>query len=633
MTKTTSKEDTPRIIVIDSETDGWEYECKKIHILSYTEDGKKVVHLKDHDDMRELLSSEDAIFVCHNAIMFDMVVFHRILGIPMDYKRWVDSLAVSWFLEPDRQKHGLGSYQEASGVVKPNVEDWENVTWEQMCERCGNDVLINWWLWTQQKKRLTEIYGSFGKEVLRFLRYLSFKMDCLREQKADPLTLDVEKAQRHFDELDVVIEEKLEALAEVMPRVPDKKKKKPSILKKQDGTYTKLGQEWFDTLKELKLPSTTEGEVVVTYKKGNPKSNNQIKEWLTSLGWEPCEFKFSRNKITGETKSIPQVRYHNNTDPRKGQLTESVLRLKEREPKLELLEGLTVAQHRRSIFEGFLKAQKDGRIVSGAGGFTNTLRLKHRAPICNLPGVDSPWGKEIRGCIVAPEGQVVIGSDVSSLESSTKRHYMWAYDPKYVKEMSEPGFDEHLDLAKHSGVITPQELEDYKDGKRPDLKGVRSQYKVTNYSAVYGVQPPSLSRSLGCTIGEAEKLLDAYWKRNWSVRKLSSDQYVKRLKDRSAWLKNPVSGFYYSLRSEKDIFSTLNQGTGVFIVDTWIMRMRKDGVHPQMQYHDEVLLSSSNPDLDGGKIEEAMSKVNETLKLNVDIGVDVQYGDSYASVH
>lgn len=301
-----------------------------------------------------------------------------------------------------------------------------------------------------------------NSEALRFIRYLSFKMDCLRHQEANPLTLDVEKAQKHFDELQEVITEKTEALSKVMPKVAGKLKNKPKNLYKQDGSYSKLGKEWREVLRKLQLPEDTEGPVVVEWVEGNPNSSEQIKEWLFSLGWKPDHFKFTRNKLTGEEKQIPQVRYSNPSDPRKGQLTESVLRLKDREPKLELLEGLTVAQHRKAIFEGFLKAHKDGAIVSSAGGFTNTLRLKHRAPIVNLPGVEAAWGKEIRGCLVAPEGHVMVGSDVSSLEDMTRRHYTKPLDPALIAEQDELGYDAHLAIAVDAGVVTQDEYDFYK---------------------------------------------------------------------------------------------------------------------------------------------------------------------------
>lgn len=176
-------------LVLDCETDNLAYDCTKIHILSWTEDdsicevcsgegfimggpntygnscnscsgtGKLVQHTNSYDEMRKLLSQEDTLFVCHNSVRFDMVVFHRILGIPMDYRKWVDTLGLSWFLWPDRKSHSLESFTEEVGIKKPKVDDWENVTWDQMKERCGSDVLINWRVWGMQRKRLEEIYG------------------------------------------------------------------------------------------------------------------------------------------------------------------------------------------------------------------------------------------------------------------------------------------------------------------------------------------------------------------------------------------------------------------------------------------------------------------------------------------
>lgn len=163
----------------------------------------------------------------------------------------------------------------------------------------------------------------------------------------------------------------------------------------------------------------------------------------------------------------------------------------------------------------------------------------------------------------------------------------------------------------------------------------RSQAKMVTYSAVYGVGAAKLSREMGVSKKEAQVLLDSYWEKNWSVKKAASSQYVKTLKDGSMWIKNPVSGFYYSLRYEKDRWSTLNQGTGVFVFDSWVMRMRKLGVNPQLQYHDEVLLSvpEGTEGITEEKLREAMQEVNESLKLNVSIGVDVQVGDNYAECH
>src|SRR6056297_1128735 len=503
-----------------------------------------------------------------------------------------------------------------------------------------------------------------NSDILRFLRYLSFKAECLREQEANPLTLDVEKAQRHYDELTQIVEEKTQALAKVMPKVPGKTQNKPKNLYKQDGSYSAHGKKWFDILKELKLPENTEGPVVVEWVDGNPKSTIQIKDWLFSLGWSPCTYKYERNKLTGDEKKIPQVRYVAQSDPRKGELTDSVVRLKDREPAIEELEGLTVAQHRKSIFEGFLSDYtidswnkypqegdslevKTGKLVAGAAGLTNTLRLKHRKPIVNLPGVGSPWGAEIRGCIVAPsENEVLCGADVSSLEDSTKRHFLWSYDPEYVESMNTEGFDPHMTLLVVAGEITHDDYEFYvdckvhgignKDRQRFEaLDALRAPAKTTNYSSTYKVGVIKLARETGMTQREAQQFLDAFWKLNWAILKLEKDQYVKTLRDGSKWLKNPVSGFYHSLRSERDIFSTLNQSTGDYIFNLWVVNIRRMGVKTSLNYHDEVLFSLPQRHAKQTEelLKEAMKKVNKTLKLNVTIGADAEFGRSYDKCH
>jgi len=304
-------------------------------------------------------------------------------------------------------------------------------------------------------------------DTLRFIRYLSFKFDCLREQEENPLYIDVEKAQRHYNELEQIKLEKTEALAKVMPQRPIESyvnKPKPEKIYKKDGNLSVAGVKWYTTLKEQYLPDTTEGTVTVIdgWEDGNPNSPSQVKEWLYSLGWKPCTYKYDRNKATGEEKKIEQVRYSSPSDPRKGELTDSVLKLKAKEKGIEELEGLTVASHRMSIFKALLEnANSEGRVVAGAGGFTNTLRLKHRSPIVNLPKVGSSWGEEIRGCIIALEGYTVCGADVVSLEDNTKRHYMKPLDPEYVESMDVEGFDPHMKLLVIAGKITEDDYEFY----------------------------------------------------------------------------------------------------------------------------------------------------------------------------
>jgi DNA polymerase I-like protein with 3'-5' exonuclease and polymerase domains len=54
-----------------------------------------------------------------------------------------------------------------------------------------------------------------------------------------------------------------------------------------------------------------------------------------------------------------------------------------------------------------------------------------------------------------------------------------------------------------------------------------------------------------------------------------------------------------------------------------------------MQYHDEHLsyVKIGNEDRQKKLLQDAMREVNETLKLNVEITSDIQFGSNYADVH
>ena len=151
----------------------------------------------------------------------------------------------------------------------------------------------------------------------------------------------------------------------------------------------------------------------------------------------------------------------------------------------------------------------------------------------------------------------------------------------------------------------------------------RQKGKTTNYSSVYGAGGPKIAEAAGIPEQEGYNLHEAYWKVNWSVKALSNDQMVKYFykqsngnitykmykgsdlipndqdskkaksnkyslvnKAKSLWLWNPVSELWYSLRYPKDIFSTLNQSTGVWCFESWIKKFREKRTQLTGQMHD-----------------------------------------------
>lgn len=163
----------------------------------------------------------------------------------------------------------------------------------------------------------------------------------------------------------------------------------------------------------------------------------------------------------------------------------------------------------------------------------------------------------------------------------------------------------------------------------------RQKAKMVSYSAVYGVGAPKLARELQVPQKEAQKLLDAYWEVNWSVKKVAGEQYVKTLKDGTTWLKSPVSGFYHPLRYEKDRWSTTNQSAGDYCFTLWVSRMMKRGYEISLSYHDEVLIQIDPEDKEHTEkdLHECMDEVNKMLGLNINISVEVKFGRSYSEVH
>lgn len=617
------------IDIFDIEADG--LKPTKIHCLSVMKNGK-LFSTTDYDKMRAFFENAK-IVGGHNIYRYDIPNIERLLGIKVKCKL-VDTLPLSWYLEPTRKRHGLAEWGEEFGVPKPKVDDWENLAVEEYIHRCEEDVKINTKLWERQWKQLSKLYGEPDK-VWKFIDYIMFKMDCAAEQERSRWKLDVVHCKTTLKKLEKLKEEKVEELRLAMPPVPvmaSKEKPKKMYLKNKPNTLSEQGKAWVALLEEQGLPEDYEGvvEYIKDWKEPNPGSHEQIKSWLYSLGWVPETFAYKRNKETGEVKKIEQVQQDKTLGPG---LCSSVKKLYVKEPRLEILDGLSILTHRISVLNGFLNNVDDeGYVQAKVQGLTNTLRFKHEV-VVNLPGVDKPYGADIRGCLVAPEGYELVGSDMSSLEDRCKQHYMWPYDPEYVKEMMTPDFDPHIDLAVFAKAITKQQADAHKRGEE-NHKGVRKIYKAVNYAAVYGAGGPRVAITAGVSTNEGYKLVDAYWQRNWSVKRIAEDQIVK-VCNGMKWLYNPVSGFWYSLRHEKDRFSTLNQGTGVYCFDTWVRHIREERPQLTAQFHDEVILCIKKGYRKQAEklLRDAIEETNKQLKLNRELDISVQFGDRYSDIH
>lgn len=677
--------------IIDIETDGLIENVTKIHCVSvhkFQDGTDRKFTLINRDQIIDFFLNEETL-VGHNIIRYDVPVLEKLLGIKIKAKL-IDSLGLSWYLYPDRIKHGLEFWGEDLGVEKPKIADWNNLKVEDYIHRCETDVEINRRLFNLQGEYLFQLYDNDRARVDRLIGYLMFKLDCAREQEEVKWKLDIPTCEANLEFFKQELQSKINTLTEVMPKVTKYKDvaRPKAIYKKVKPTkknpnpepeLTVAGEKWLELLKEKGLPEYHLGtiRVPVSEEAGNPGSHAQLKNWLFSLGWIPETYKYVKED-DGTQRKIPQLSKEGEPE-----ICDSVKKLYDKVPELDALEGLFVLRHRMGILEGFLQNHINGFLKAEVKGFTNTLRFQHTT-IVNLPTIPKPYWEKVRGCLIAPDDDhVLCGSDMSGLEDNTKRHYMYYYDPEYVKEMQEYGFDAHCDIAvlakkmSHDDQTFYKYYDKKKEGKdyqkildiyyekgydvvkmmensatgftleemlsmTPEeqakqikvLKPIRLKNKKVNFAGVYGAGPPKIALTAGISLAEAKLLHTTYWKRNWSVKKIAENCTVKTIGSQM-WLLNPVSQFWYSLRVEKDKFSTLNQGTGVYCFDSWVRNVRKQGIKNCGQFHDEIIspVKKGTEDEHRQKLKNAIDWTNQELQLNVTLGISIDFGENYSQIH
>lgn len=630
----------------------------RIHCLSFAiyENAKLIAKgsITDYNKMIAFIQNQTCI-IGHRIIMYDKPLTEKILGfVWKESIKIIDTLAVSYYLFPIKSfKHGLEFWGERFGYPKPKVVDWENEPIEVYIHRCEEDVVITEKLFHYVIEYLYEMYDGVMSRVFEICDHLTWKQDCLREQYEVGIPLNQELCQKSIDELDPILQAKIDAISAYMPKKLEKSR--PKIFRKKNGELSVNGVKWMNLLKERGLPEDT----TEIWMPGNPGSDKQLKPWLLTIGWIPETFKVS--KATGE--KLPQI----NLPFGKG-LCPSIIKLIKKVPYLKELEGYFMVRHRLGLFKAYQKdllKYNNGRVVATGMGYTNTLRMTHSKPIANLPKPAVWYGKQVRGCLYVdtPETHIMCGSDISGLEDNTKQHFIYFYDPKYVEEMRVPGFDAHVDIAVLADLLTREQekffrwynkkeeenekiddkslhyqFTDEEKAKMKTIKTVRGDAKVVNFSATYGAGAPKIAETLECDLDFAQNLHNTYWERNKAVKITANKAKVKKFR-KQKWLWNPVSKMWLYLKAEKDRFSTLNQSTGAFVFDTWLKFVREAfkplGIKIALQYHDELLFIclKSQQDQAAKILKEAMRKTNSLLKLNIEINISIDWGYNYAECH
>lgn len=333
--------------VADLESDGLLDQATKLHVLGFQMDMKTEVTFNGDTESERIVKffqwhvDNEVPIVMHNGISFDVPLMEKLFGVDLSKLMLIDTLGLSWYLNPERKMHGLGSFHEDYGIEKPAIDDWTEQPYEVYQNRVVEDIKINQALWKDLKKRLIGLYTTAkteidagvvgGKritddEVLaidslvglpvdehinRLLTFLMFKMDCARLQEKTRWEVDVDLLLESEKKLEVIVNETTVALEAVMPKVPQYvKKEKPKKPYKKDGTLSALGAKWVDLMgvyeaKEVDVYGTLKVEstevkgvfkVLNGYEEPKASSPAQVKSLLYSHGWVPTSFRYEKNE-------------------------------------------------------------------------------------------------------------------------------------------------------------------------------------------------------------------------------------------------------------------------------------------------------------------------------------------------
>ena len=744
--------------IADFEGDGLLPNCTQMHVMSYKiremngELSKVFTIRRDDKDYEQRVAKffkyhidKQIPIVMHNGIGFDVRFVEKVLGLDLTGLMVIDTLALSWYLSPDRRIHGLNSFFDDYGIAKPPIESWEQGEEESLSDfldtmqnRCTEDVKINTALWEDHMERLIDMYTlaqgfiDNGQEIRdkkgnlekvlnvggtrispdewipidnmigrnvdsaidSILTFLMFKMDCAALQETTRWQVDVEHCRKSLEKLEVIVAAAREGLSAVMPLVPKyvKKTEPKADPFKKNGERNSHWVRWDATMRQLEAGDVDpESRAVLVYidpddkpvegkkvyriwsknEEPNPGSPIQVKDFLFSKGWVPQTFKYEKDDVAfdawiaskpqgkanhhqwehwkksrPEERAIPQISVGGDDGK---ELCHSLLELAEEVPAIKVYADYKVAENRRNVLLGFFRDMEDGEwLKARIGGFTNTLRVKHRE-LVNLPGVDKPYGYDIRGSLIAGLKKVLVGSDMSSLEDRVKHHFMLPHDPDYVATMQAPDFDPHILMALTAMMISQSEFDAFKANPKgqhpPHVKKGRKDGKTTNYASVYNAGAAKIAQAAGVSLETGKLLHTAYWELNWSVKTIAEEQVVFKDARGMKWLINPVNGFCYSLRSEADRFSTLAQGTGSYFFDMWVDNILEAmvaewGIKAKRlsgSFHDECIICMGDTKANREKlakiIKDAVNKVNKDYGLRRMLDCDTQFGENYAQIH
>lgn len=264
-----------------------------------------------------------------------------------------------------------------------------------------------------------------------------------------------------------------------------------------------------------------------------------------------------------------------------------------------------------------------------------TGRLSSNNPnLQNIP-IRTEKGREIRKAFVPKDDQhLIMAADYSQIELRIMAAF--SKDESMMQAFKD-GRDIHATTAaKVFGVDI--------DNVEPNM---RRKAKEVNFGIIYGISAYGLSQNLNIARGEAQEIIDSYFKEfpnvksymDATIEKAKKDEYVETILGRRRYLRN-INSRNFTMRGfdERNAINAPIQGSAADIIKIAMIDihkwMQKEKLESKMimQVHDELVF-----DMHKDEQELLMNKVEDFMKnaypLDVPMEIGMGVGDNWLQAH
>lgn len=302
-------------------------------------------------------------------------------------------------------------------------------------------------------------------------------------------------------------------------------------------------------------------------------------------------------------------------------------------PKIQ--EYRQVSKLREAFTQKLPKVVKpDGKIHQSH----NTWGAKTTRFTCKNPNTQQMPSKrpEIRKMFYPDEGRIFFGIDYSQIELRVLAHL--ANEQALIEAFRE-GKDIHSLTASKISNYSYEDIEKNKDVEGSGEQKARKNAKPVNFGIVYGLTSYGLSNQLGISEGEAQGIIDAFFKSyqgiknymNEQKRKARKNGYVTDMFGRKRRLKAMYDNKWYGSadRMAGNMPIQASAGGILKIASVHLIPLLEQyDVDIALQIHDELLFSAPE-DLPREAMEAIKQTMEDAVELSVPVLCDVEISPNY----